>query len=1282
MNRETQRPPQVSELAPLRLPLTGSHLIEASAGTGKTYTIAMLYVRLVLGHGGQAALTPPEILVVTFTEAATQELRDRIRSRLTEAAQYFRQTAAAVGDRPDEPDDLLWQLRADYPVDAWPACAHRLELAAEWMDEAAIATIHGWCNRMLREHAFDSQSDFQQTLETDQTELHAEVVRDYWRNFYYPLGLEESRLVHGCWATPQDLQQVISKLLDHVDQLAGAATAAEPAIGLPRLLAEKKRQLTALKHPWPQWIAELRQLYDEARSRDLFHKRLLQANHVNNWLDKLAIWATEPSIDTVDIGKGWQRLTPAGMAEAWKDGQPPAHPAFAAIAKLPSALADLPQPRIDLLLHATHWIANELERIRQRSARIGFDDLLIQLERALTTAAPATDTAPPDGPNRLATVIRQQFPVALIDEFQDTDPIQYRIFEAIYSPEQHRQDSALILIGDPKQAIYAFRGADIHTYLQARSAVDQRLYTLATNYRSTRAMVGAVNHCFELAEQQLDTAAFLFRPAQGGHNPVPFFSVKAQGRQDEFQVAGKTLPALQWVVAENEANQAFSRHDYLATLADICADQMVAWLNLGSCGQAGFVAADAAQTPTPTRALCPGDMAVLVNNRKEADHIRRALLQRGVRSVYLSDKETVYATPQAQEVQRWLAACAEPDNANLLRVALSTHTLGLTLAELDALNHDEQAWEARVVQFKAYRELWQRNGVLPLLRRILFDFGCGERLLDQDGRPPARDQQDGHSGERRMTDILHLAELLQQASASLEGEHALLRFLTEQMSAPDSEQEDKRLRLESDAALVQVITIHKSKGLEYPLVFLPFICLVRATKNTDLPLQWHDEQGRPQLALQADATALALADCERLAEDVRKLYVALTRARYLTWLGLASVKDEATSALDYLLQLKPDQADPSMAVQTDLLQQISAIVANAPADTMQVQAVSLKASSTEQHQQISHYRAPASTGQRSTARRLERAVREHWWIGSYSALRLGSQDKQSSQINQANHWEDTAQADTLLESLHQLPPDDFVRAYSHRTTAPMHSFHRGAEAGTFLHELLEWAARVGFAQALAQPAELREMIARRCQVRGWDGWIDPLQDWLQQLLQRDLSVGSGAEKTTLQLAQLKTVKAEMEFWLPAHQVDLHRLDALVCRSTLAGQPRPALDTPLLNGMLKGFMDLLFEHQGRYYVADYKSNWLGASDAHYSRAQMEQAILSHRYDLQYVIYLFALHRLLRSRLPDYDFDRHVGGAVYLFLRGINADTAGVHFERPPATLMAELDALFDGSEARP
>lgn len=1221
----------ITPLAPLSFPLNGSHLIEASAGTGKTFTIAMLYVRLILGHrapfafsGG--ALTPPEILVVTFTDAATKELRDRIRARLTEAALCFRVDPASI-DRPEKPD-LLHELRADYPPDQWPGCARQLELAAEWMDEAAVSTIHGWCNRMLREHAFDSQSLFTQNLETDQAELRSEVVRDYWRNFFYPLSLEAIGQIRTYWGSPADLENTVKSLLDHADLLPKTD---DPATIIGTCLNDRHNALEALKHPWLTWVDELQTLFEAAKAAGHLNGRKLRADWYGSWLDNLRQWASTPEMLSVDIGKGWERLTPEGIADAWNNDQPPGHPAFAAIGALKPALDNLPDPRIDLLSHAARWIAGAFKAAQKQRAEIGFNDLLTGLEAALK------------GPNgkQLAQVIRQQFPVALIDEFQDTDPVQYRIFERIYEIAANRQDCALILIGDPKQAIYAFRGADIFTYLKARRAVDGRLFTLDTNYRSTQAMVAAANHCFAQAEQSEQAAdnagAFLFR--KDGDNPVPFFPARANGRNDEFQVDGAALPAMTLAVLHNDQG-AIAKGAYLTEMAAICATQIVHWLNRGCDGKAGFV-----DHKGNLSAVRPGDMAILVNNRSEAASIRQALSQRDVRSVYLSDKGTVYETPQATELYRWLNACADPDNDQLLRAALASPAFGLSFADLDALNLDEEAWESRVIQFKGYREVWQKQGVLPMLRRMLIDFECSERLLGLDtGR-------DGQSGERILTDILHLAELLQQASFKLEGEHALIRFLAEQIADPEGDSDGKKLRLESDADLVKVVTIHKSKGLEYPIVFLPFICATRITKDSDLPLKWHDDQGELRISLEANAEVVGQADRNRLGEDVRKLYVALTRARYVTWLGLAPLKASEPSAIGHLFGL-------SNLAHDRYLNAVSTFAEGLPCLSVVEQPES---SETRFIPAIQH----AELGQ---ACRPQRPARENWWIGSYSGLRV---DGHSLPVESA--LDDTPQGENILEGEREVATSPIP---GRRATAPMHRFFKGADAGTFLHGLMEWAAATGFAAALADPDALRDMIARRCSVRRWEAWVDPFFGWMQDMLTTPLPIGPDPD-TSRCMNTLGTAKAEMEFWFEACNVDLARLDAAVVEHTLDRRPRPPLAAEQMNGMLKGFMDLVFEVNGRYYVADYKSNWLGPEDADYTAAAMDEAIRIHRYDLQYAIYLFALHRLLQSRLPDYDYDRHMGGAVYLFVRGIKAVTAGVHRERPPKALMDEMDRIFTG-----
>lgn len=1361
----------VTQLDPLSFPLHGSRLIEASAGTGKTFTIALLYVRLVLGarsDSDEAAferpLTPPEILVVTFTNAATQELRERIRARLVEAAGVFLAemsdddsapetglregavnpsvgaTFSIPGKRPSlQPapgtavanDPLLLALRDQYDPAVWPACARRLQLAAEWMDEAAVSTIHSWCYRMLREHAFDSGSLFSLDLENDQTELELEVVRDYWRNFYYALDGEALASVVRHWDAPEALHQAVRDLMPECAALPKDAP--PPAEAVSRAQHEAARRLAELKAPWPAWLDECETLFENAARQKAFKGQSFNARSRANWFGALREWcqgeATWPGLTDA----AYKRLTPDGMAAIWLEGEPPDHPALAALEALQGELRALPDPYADLLTHAVHWCRQRLDREQQRRAEMGPNELLTHLDRALA------------GPNceALGAQIRRQFPVALVDEFQDTDPVQYRIFDCVYRIRENRRGSSetrgVFLIGDPKQAIYAFRGADIHTYLRARRDTQGRHVTLGTNFRSSTEMVAAVNRCFAHAESH-PPGAFLFKERDGG-NPVPFIGVDAKGRKDALTVDGRPLPAM--TLWRLDCDEPLSKTAYHGEMAERCASHMVELLEQGQSGRAGFMESGRAGFMENGRAgfmnsnragfqggdkhafkpLRPSDMAVLVNGLGEARAIRQALARRGVKSVYLSDKDKVFASSMASQLEAWLHACAEPDDARKLHTALAMPALGLSLAELNDLGssqgHDELAWEGRVMQFRDYHRLWRNQGVLPLVRRLINDFEIATRLLE--GGPASE-------GERLLTDLLHLGELLQQASQELDGEHALIRFLAESIARPAGQGDAHKLRLESDADLVQVITIHKSKGLEYPLVFLPFICGHRPTRKDDSPLRWHDAEGRLHITLEADDEMLAIVDRERLGEDLRKLYVALTRARHATWLGMAPLKGLEGSAIGQLLDngnpIDPAGFDAALARLKGLGDDACPNIQIEPAPPAHARVVELAGVDDALGE------APTPT----------RPAREHWWIASYSALRISADGAAAGAIEPAPVSADTlhsappmAPADiasispvegatlpepasalesTALEVIEEPRDRSPFLEERHRATArqgtlsresgvympvneqferesnavwpradrSLHRFPRGPGPGTFLHGILEWAGGQGFARVAADPAAREDALARRLNLRGWSQWLPTLHEWFGALLTTTLPLPApGQTAATFRLDSLATYQVEMEFWFAASRVDTRRLDALVSAHTLAGTPRSPLDPDTLNGMLKGFIDLVFECEGRYYVADWKSNHLGPDDAAYSPEAMRLAVAEKRYDLQFALYLLALHRLLGSRLPDYDYDRHIGGSLTVFLRGTNAEGHGVYAERPPRELIEAMDALFRGHD---
>jgi len=1201
-------------LDPIVFPLRGSRLIEASAGTGKTWTIAALYVRLVLGHGGEDGygrpLAPAEILVMTFTRAATRELSDRVRARLLEAAHCFR------GEAPQAHDRFLIELIASYPGQAERLqAAHRLMLAAEAMDECAIFTIDAWCQRMLREHAFDSGSLFDEELVSNEEGLFGDAVRDYWRQQVYPLGGSALATLLGCWDNLDALEKAMRQLAPHVGLFEDAGEESLARL-IARATAEQQAVVAAFKPGWRERIERMAAWVEKHRAG--LNGTKMKQSTLDACFAALRAWADGPEVlvPGAAFDAAWHRLTPGHISECFKAKFSADIPEdFDAIAALQAKLAAIEPLSYQIQRHAACRIAQRMMELKQRRRQFGFADMLTRLRTAL------------EGGNgeALARRIIGQYPVALIDEFQDTSPEQYAIFNRLYRIADNADELGLFLIGDPKQAIYGFRGADIHSYLDARRATEGRHYLLGTNYRSTAALVEAVNHFFLHAEGTSagpggpgaaghPSGAFHFR--RDGENPLPFEPVGAHGRGERLVESDGAVAALTfWCSAE----AGLTSDGYREHFAALCAERIVALLDDPA---AGF-AEDGALTP-----LKPADIAVLVRDRKEAAAVRRALQRRSVASVYLSDKDSVFESAVAADLLMWLHAVANPMDAGRARAAFATGTAGLSLEALAHLAADDLAWEARVEQLKALRLIWQRQGVLAMLRRFIHELDLPARLLRE------------NNGERRLTDLLHLAEMLQAASQNLDGEHALIRWLAEQI-ANDGEGGDERiLRLESDAELVQVITVHKSKGLEYPLVFLPFAVSARPVERRNRSFFFHTgADGARRIDFARTEEARVQLDAARLEEDLRLLYVALTRARHALWLGVASLKDKIhDSALGYLL-------DGGEAIDgAQLMARLQDMRGDCAAISL------LDATAAPGYSPLS--RRPRQLPLQKTppyAASFER----NWKIASYSSItrELGSAPVPATPL-----------AEKLAE-------DDDLLAFGKPQDSAWHRFPRGSLPGQFLHAQLEWMANEGF--AIVDDSGFEARLRMRCERAGWGHRQDDAVTWLRAIAQAPLPPLGAA------LRDLEVAMPETEFWFPAQSFATGALDTLCRQHLLDGIARAPLSERELHGMLRGFKDLVFEHEGRYWVLDYKSNALAPNDAGYHHQALAEGMAACRYDVQGAIYLLALHRLLKSRLgQDYDPATQLGGALFYFLRGLhNPETHGCYHLPADAALLDALDALL-------
>jgi exodeoxyribonuclease V beta subunit len=1001
------------------------------------------------------------------------------------------------------------------------------------------------------------------------------------------------------------------------------ADAATPIAGIQRAAAERAAAIDSLRHGVASDLAG----FDEALTEAWDQRQLKRSVKPTpaTWRDRLrpvlAAWLDNPAQPTPDIDPA-QIARSTLESGATKGGQLPAklleHPIPAAAERLCTAQTALVEAAGPFYAHAAQWVAQRIMQTRRQRGVIGFNDMLTRLRDAL---------AQPEAGPGLAAVIRRQFPMALVDEFQDTDPTQYRILQAIYPADTA---TGLVLIGDPKQAIYAFRGADLATYQRAAGAIpeDQR-HTLARNFRSSEAMVDAVNTLFGRSPMGREP----FHPDTIGFQPV-----SANGRNEALWIAGEPASGMTlWrLETDDDTTAGRSIPVYRRRMAGVAADRIRRLLDRSARGEAEWHDDEGAHP------IQPSDVAVLVRTGQEATLIRAALRERGLASVYLSDRDNVLQTQEAGDILFWLQAMAEPESERRVRAALGTASLAYDWPTLEAMFSDDARWEAALEQFRAYADRWRRRGVMPALRQIIHDHGLARRLLVR------------ANGERMLTNLLQITELLQEAAATLDGPAALIRWLDEAMQPTgEAPGDDRILRLESDAALIKVVTIHKSKGLEYPLVFLPFICSTPSAGATP-PLIREDEDGATIDFKATDEDGEHARDRQQ-AEDMRLLYVALTRAVHACWLGIAPVIDGRNAR-----SLLPETAIGRLlgcSGEDALDARLAAVAASSTA--IRWEKVSDPGPAGAMH--ATHGRAPAMSQPWTYSARPPGT--ERWWIASYSAL---LEDGPRAAIP------GSAEAETLAEETRQdaMP----VTSADAPADGAVAAIPPGPATGTLLHQLLEALASRQF-PAGDEPA-FASIVEQGVRSGRWREWVTPLRDWLAAIVDTPLPL-PGAPPLQLTGLSGDAFIAELEFLISVGRVRASRIDAIIRRYTLRGVGRPGLGESALNGMIKGYIDLVVEHEGRFWVLDYKSNALGPTSAHYHPESLERVVREKRYDAQYALYLLALHRLLRARLGTaYDYDTHIGGAVCFFLRGLDSPGCGIHAERPDRALVESLDRLFE------
>jgi len=1270
----------------LTLPLGDARttFIEASAGTGKTHALTTIVARLVV----EEAWTLDSILVVTFTRAATAELRDRIRRTLasTRAALKAEEPAAADAPASDEQArELLgaWDGKLDFAT-----AARRLEVALHDIDRAHVYTIHGFCQHVLADLAFESGFPFGFEVSGEDGETISAAVRDGWRRRLYPASVLLMRHAFENEFLPDELAKWVPKWRAKTGVVIQGG--APPSETIEEHEAAWRAVFEATRGVWQRYGDAFR---EETLTGEWLHRGRYKINRIKQDLAEITTLfdKVEPRPPRKDLIGRYGRDALSQPKICKKNSVLPENPLFDAFDRLEQASNAL-RVAYDQWLH---WTRREIlievrATVRRRvrdDRRLGYDDLLIELEHALNGA---------DGA-RLADRVRREFPCALIDEYQDTDPVQTRIFQRIYggrgsSETRPPMEAAaprrgpFIVVGDPKQSIYRFRGADVFAYIAARRSASQPLY-LDRNWRSVPGLVEAVNTLFDGAAPFV-TPEIEYRPvaaARDGDTPLRIAS--DDGAPLEFRL----LPRVP------DGEKLRTKKSVAPFVADATADEIVRLLE--RAGRGGAMLAE--------RPLTGADMAVLVRVHKQGRLIADALRRRGVGCMEIDDG-SVFHTREAEQVERFLRALLEPRGEARVRGALACDVFGLDAATLFALQEDEDAWNGWTTRLEEWRADWEARGIGPLLLRLLEAGGGAARLLAQP------------DGVRRLTNVRHLADLLQDAEGRRRGAPAeLAAWLNRRRTEIGRADEEAQLRLESDEDLVKILTVHGAKGLEFPIVFCPFAWDVpdpkRRTEKTKTVAYHLDETRdyREVLDLEPDERAKQRSDLEDFSESVRLLYVALTRAQercVVTWGQITGAERAPLAWLLHRDRGKPETGtgpDADVAAVEATAQRFMDLGAEEWRGEVEAyarrcrDAVSVRVLHPDTGT-VGTSVLSASPRPALAARELRRPLRRTRQITSFSALSAGIGTAAGGRFPDAAEF-DRPDHDQHEEPAETATPEGAADLRGGRTAF---TFPRGPVAGRCLHRIFERVdeeAAAGVAES-ARP-DLETVCREALEDFGIGAeWQPAAQRMIERARALRLEESTDGSPLTagFRLGDPLPRLVELEFHFPVAGLDREQLGACLAaygypdpfagraesgngaaplRQGTTGRPSHGQDAAI-NGFLRGFVDLAIAHEGRWYVVDYKSNWLGPAPDDYARPALDAAMRERGYALQYLIYLVALHRYLALRLPDYDPERHVGGAFYLFLRGIDPAagmTRGVYFDRPSAACLHALDACFRGSE---
>ncbi len=1175
-----------------KAPLSGKHLIEASAGTGKTYSITGIYLRLIIEKG----YMPDRILVVTFTNAATAELKGRVRDAINETIDILKSSK--------KPQSTFEEFLAEKHLNDKKAIS-RLQRALKGFDEAMISTIHGFCNRILGEFAFESGARMDTELIENDRDLKMEIVQDFWRKKITnaPLAIYEKLEKK---TSPKKLFAIANNL--PLDKGLEVVNPHDSNMNVDEQIAKISEIFDKLKKIWQKdkdGISE--KIHDKGLNQRSYKKA---DEHMENM--DLLIAGSIPSLDDKKLDKvKYFRQSIITKSKKKSADYPLEHRFFALFEEYCDLAQSLTGGIIQYRQRFIDYYRKELKKRKSEYNIYTFDDLLVSLRDALAK----------DKSGQLSEALKKRYKAVLIDEFQDTDPVQFDIFDMAFGGE----NTLVYYIGDPKQSIYQFRGADIFAYKKALEKLSN-IYSMKTNYRSSKDFIDALNILYNNNQNP-----FIFEW-------IGYETVDAKGHSENLKIAGKKQNPIDIEVLDTG-----EKGTSVPVASDIIQSRIVREIN---------------RLMNPENPAMIGDsrleldrIAILVPTNRLADAMKDYLSRYNIPAI-TSSSNNIFKSEEAEQIFEILNAIAHPQDEKLIKRALITDIIGLNANDIYRINNDEMAVINYVNRFRILNNIWKSYGIFSLFEKLLsisFDYDFKDDRFEALPDIRTRNLAMQNSG-RRMTNILHVGEILhnhqKQHFMNIE---QIIKYLKDNIELDEEQGSfENEIRLETDEKAVKIISIHKSKGLEFDIVFCPFLWSLKPKFPYDF-FSYHDPERDNNITFVLDNNkelqGYDIAMKETKAEMSRMLYVAITRAKYKLYIHHVGNSSKKDNLLQYLLHGK--EGYPNIE---DLVR-------------LQTESNSLiRYRVVEEQDENTPFIRESDEVQNLQAREFTRNIGDIMRIASYSYISTGSH--RYDQFESIDEYESITQdKEKEANKKASLPEDSILK------------FPAGPIAGQMMHEIFEHSDFMDI-------TNVNQIITNMLHKYGYktdnNDYIKALGDMFRNVISTHLP-----SETSFKLSDISKQDRidEMEFFYPMEGFDINTLrDAFkagkgkIYRNYL--EYLDELSFSKINGFMHGFIDLTFRHNGKYYIIDWKSNRLGYEKEKYR--ELFTPMAESHYILQYHIYTAALLLYLENNIDGFSYEDDFGGIFYVFIRMVSPEYqngTGIFHHKPEKPV---IDLIKGGS----